>query len=81
LLAPVPGTPACKAGPLERMSKTKKNCLVIGDSVSLGYTPFLAKALADVCVVHHGPSGGDGGAEDTAYGRECLDYFLANPDG
>ena len=27
------------------------------------------------------PSGGDGGAEETAYGLACLDYFLSNPDG
>jgi hypothetical protein len=50
------------------MSTTKKNCLITGDSVSLGYTPFLAAALADICVVQHAPAGGDGGAEETAYG-------------
>ena len=32
-------------------------------------------------IVQHAPFGGDGGAEDTAYGLECLDYFLSNPDG
>lgn len=78
---PVPGTPACKPGPLNRMSTTKKNCLIIGDSVSLGYTPFLTAALAEDCVVQHAPDGGDGGAEETAYGLECLDTFLSNPDG
>ena len=79
--SPRPGVPVCKPGPLNRMSATTKNCLVIGDSVSLGYTPFLAAALAEDCVVQHGPDGGDGGAEETAYGLECLDYFLSNPDG
>ena len=62
----VPGTPACKSGPLNRLTAGKKNCLIIGDSVSLGYTPFLTTALAADCVVQHGPSGGDGGAEETA---------------
>jgi hypothetical protein len=66
----VPGTPACKSGPLHRLAAGKRNCLVIGDSVSLGYAPFLATALAADCVVQHGPSGGDGGAEETAYGLE-----------
>jgi acyl-CoA thioesterase-1 len=75
------GTPACKPGAMNRMSKTKKNCLIIGDSVSLGYTPFLTAALAEDCVVQHAPDGGDGGAEETAYGLECLDSFLSNPDG
>ena len=78
---PSPGVPACKPGALNRLSTTKKNCLVIGDSVSLGYTPFLTAALAADCVVQHAPSGGDGGAEETAYGLECLDSFLSNPDG
>ena len=79
--AAVPGMPACKPGPLHRMSDTKKNCLIIGDSVSLGYTPFLTAALAEDCVVQHAPDGGDGGAEETAYGLECLDSFLSSPDG
>lgn len=79
--AAVPGTPACKPGPLNRMSTTKRNCLIIGDSVSIGYTPFLTAALAEDCVVQHAPAGGDGGAEETAYGLECLDSFLSNPDG
>ena len=78
---PVPGTPVCKPGPLNRLSTTRKNCLVLGDSVSLGYTPFLTTALADDCVVQHAPNGGDGGAEETGYGLECLDSFLSNPDG
>ena len=78
---PVPGTPVCKPGPLNRLSTTRKNCLVLGDSVSLGYTPFLTTALADDCVVQHAPDGGDGGAEETGYGLEGLDSFLSNPDG
>lgn len=48
-IAAVPGKPVCKPGPPERLSKTMKNCLVIGDSVSIGYTPFLASVLAEDC--------------------------------
>ena len=55
--------------------------LVIGDSVSLGYTPAVATLLADVALVQHAPWGGDGGAEETAYGIQCLDYWLRGPAG
>jgi len=38
-------------------------------------------ALADVALVQHSPWGGDGGAEETAYGWQCLEYLLRAPDG
>jgi hypothetical protein len=63
------------------MDKTRKNVLVIGDSVSIGYTPFVAKAMAADALVQHAPWGGDGGAEETAYGAQCLDYFTHAPNG
>jgi hypothetical protein len=64
------------------MSTTKKNVLIIGDSVSIGYTPWIAKHLADVASVQHSPlDTRDGGAEETAYGIECLDYMLRSPAG
>ena len=31
--------------------------------------------------VQHSPWGGDGGAEETHYGWECLEYLLSAPDG
>lgn len=37
--------------------------------------------MADVALVQHSPWGGDGGAEETHYGWECLEYLLAAPDG
>jgi hypothetical protein len=58
-----------------------KNVLVIGDSVSLGWTPPLAELLKEEALVQHSPGGGDGGAEETAYGLQCLDYFLRSPNG
>jgi len=79
--APVAGTPACKAGPLAPFKAGGKSVLVIGDSVSIGFNPSLTAALAAEAHVQHSPSGGDGGAEETAYGLECLEYFLATPDG
>jgi hypothetical protein len=71
----------CKSGPPLPMSTTKKNVLWIGDSLSLGMIPIVASNLSDIALVQHAPWGGDGGAEETAYGVRCLDYFLASPSG
>eukprot|EP01047_Picozoa_sp_COSAG01_P002365 COSAG01_NODE_63_length_29632_cov_270.650662_14_plen_463_part_00 len=79
--AAVQGKCVCKPGAPQPMSTTKKNVLVIGDSVSIGYTPAVASLLADVALVQHAPWGGDGGAEETAYGIQCLDYWLRGPSG
>ena len=75
------GVQVCKQGAPLPMASDKKNVLVLGDSVSIGYTPFVNAALADVALVQHSPWGGDGGAEETHYGWECLDFLLAAPDG
>lgn len=40
-----PGRSVCKPGPHLPYSTTLKNVLVIGDSVSIGYTPYVAQAL------------------------------------
>eukprot|EP00957_Ditylum_brightwellii_P103579 7891848-Ditylum_brightwellii.AAC.1 len=37
--------------------------------------------MANTTLVQHAPWGGDGGAEETAYGLQCLDYFLRAPNG
>ena len=34
-----------------------------------------------MALVQHAPWGGDGGAEETAYGLQCLDYWLRSPAG
>jgi hypothetical protein len=58
------------------------NVLIIGDSVSIGYTPLVATAMAKVALVQHSPfDHRDGGAEETAYGVQCLDQFLRSPGG
>lgn len=73
---------SCKPGPVLPFSTSLKNVLIIGDSVSIGYTPFVNQALADIAMVQHAPwDVSDGGAEETAYGLQCLKYFLASPSG
>lgn len=75
------GVCVCKPGPSLPMDPTRKNVVVIGDSVSIGYTPFVAEVLAKKALVQHSPWGGDGGAEETAYGLQCIDYFTRSPSG
>lgn len=78
---PVPGVCVCKPGAALPFSTTKKNIIIIGDSVSIGYTPHVAELMESVALVQHAPWGGDGGAEETAYGLQCLDYWLHSPAG
>lgn len=51
-----------------------KNVLIIGDSISIGYTPFVEKALAPDIVVIHNP--GNGG--NTRRGLDSLDVWTNN---
>ena len=72
----------CKPGAMAPPSATLKNVLVIGDSLSIGYTPPLAANLSDVAQVVHAPwDVTDGGAEESQYLNQCLDYFLTSPSG
>eukprot|EP01009_Symbiontida_sp_KSa7_P010110 NODE_919_length_722_cov_1398.246657_g710_i0.p1 GENE.NODE_919_length_722_cov_1398.246657_g710_i0~~NODE_919_length_722_cov_1398.246657_g710_i0.p1 ORF type:complete len:222 (+),score=57.26 NODE_919_length_722_cov_1398.246657_g710_i0:30-668(+) len=67
----------CTPGVKDPPSTTLPNCLVIGDSVSIGYTGVVVKELQSVCKVQHGPYDvADGGAGSTAYGQACLDNWL-----
>jgi len=76
------GAQVCKSGPSQPYSTTLKNVIIIGDSVSIGYTPYVNNALATTAFVQHAPwDTSDGGAEETAYGVQCLDYFLHSPAG
>jgi hypothetical protein len=45
----------CKPGMRLPMSTTLKNVLIIGDSLSIGYTPYVANLLEDVALVQHAP--------------------------
>lgn len=49
------GVSVCKPGAVLPMSTTKKNILIIGDSVSIGYTPWVAQHMSDVALVQHSP--------------------------
>ena len=76
------GKSVCKSGAALPPSKTLPNVLIVGDSVSIGYTPYVAKLMEHVALVQHSPYDvWDGGAEETAYGVQCLDYFLRSPQG
>ncbi|KAK3723794.1 hypothetical protein QZH41_007103 [Actinostola sp. cb2023] len=68
----------CKPGPAIHTTANKK-CLVIGDSVSIGYTAWVRSALQDRCDVYHAPwDTSDGGALDTKYAIKCLRLFLTS---
>ncbi len=72
----------CKPGADIAPSTTLKNLLVIGDSLSIGYTPPLAQNLSDIAQVVHAPwDTSDGGAEESAYLDQCLETFLTSPSG
>ncbi len=47
--------------------------LIIGDSISMGYTPYVAEALADAAEVVHNP----GNAGDTSHTAANLEAWLA----
>jgi len=64
------------------LDPTRKNVIIIGDSLTIGYTPIVAQLLADIAFVQHAPWDlKDGGAEETAYGLQCIDQWLASPSG
>lgn len=75
------GQQVCKSGGPLPLSRTLPNVIILGDSVSIGYEPKVAALMKTTALVQHSPWGGDGGAEETHYGWECLDFLLAAPDG
>lgn len=76
------GQPVCKFGAPLPFSKTLPNILIVGDSVSIGYTPKVAAHMSSLALVQHSPwDVRDGGAEETAYGVTCLPYMLRSPTG
>ena len=61
------GQPVCKPGAPLPFAKTLPNVLIIGDSVSIGYTPKVAAHMAAIALVQHSPwDVMDGGAEEAA---------------
>ena len=72
---------ASQTGPYLPFSTTLKNVMIVGDSVSIGYTPKVAAVMAPKALVQHSPWGGDGGAEETLFGARCIDNLVRAPDG
>jgi len=75
------GDEVCKTGPPLPYDPTRKNILIVGDSVSIGYTPVVAALMNESSFVQHSPWGGDGGAEESLYGFRCIDNLIRAPDG
>jgi len=73
------GLCCCGPGPTT-ISATKKNVLIVGDSVSGGYIHYVKAALANVSNVQHGPDNTGGGmADNAAYGALCSNHFVRTP--
>ncbi len=53
--------------------QSTKNVLIIGDSISIGYTPFIQKALTGVNVEHNEGNGGS-----TNRGVQSIEKWLGN---
>jgi hypothetical protein len=66
----------CTPGARYPPSATQPSVIVIGDSVSEGYQPPLAAALADAAFVQHSPWSVGGGADDVGNGVNCEEEFL-----
>lgn len=52
----------------------KPKILIVGDSISLGYTPFVQKNLKNIADVSHN----QGNARDTGTGLENIEAWIAN---
>ena len=66
----------CTPGPMDPPSPDLPSAIIIGDSVSIGYTPHLQTLLSSKVQVQHAPSAGGGGADDTPYGLQCIVHPL-----
>ncbi|WP_296702905.1 SGNH/GDSL hydrolase family protein [Algoriphagus sp.] len=54
----------------------KPKILIIGDSISIGYTPFVEEKFGDQAVVKHNP----GNAQHTGTGLEKIEEWIGNED-
>jgi hypothetical protein len=71
----------CAPGPpAGSLSADLPNIVVIGDSVSIGWTPVLRQLLRGKATVVHNPNSGDGGARSTSDMLQCLKYRLSTAD-
>ena len=77
-----PVNQCCKPGPAKPMSTKLPNCIILGDSVSIGYNGIVTELLAKECQVQHAPwDTSDGGAGSTGSAVACLDNYLVTEAG
>jgi lysophospholipase L1-like esterase len=55
--------------------QTPKNVLIVGDSISIGYTPFIQKALTGINIVHNPGNGGS-----TVRGVQSIEKWLRDTE-
>jgi lysophospholipase L1-like esterase len=55
--------------------QTPKNVLIVGDSISIGYTPFIQKALTGINIVHNPGNGGS-----TVRGVQSIEKWLGDTE-
>jgi len=67
----------CKPGPPLASNKQLPNCLLIGDSITLGSSYSVAAALESKCTVQVAPFSKGGAALDSRYGLECMKFLLS----
>jgi lysophospholipase L1-like esterase len=86
--SPVGKYTVCSTGAPFPLSPAKKNVLIIGDSVSNGYTleatpgTNVPDLLSGVALAQHAPfSPGSGGAGPTSHGLDCLEVYLQLASG
>lgn len=61
---------------LTSLTEKKPKILIIGDSISIGYTPFVKKHFSDRAIVLHNP----GNAQHTGTGLEKVKQWVDNED-
>ncbi|XP_022809635.1 uncharacterized protein LOC111346630 [Stylophora pistillata] len=67
----------CSPGPPLGVNPLFKNCLIIGESISLGYLTTVKGELKGLCQVQHAPFAKGSGAVDSRYGLQCLSMMLS----
>ena len=74
--ANVSATQVCTPGAKLPPSATQPSVIVVGDSVSEGYQPYVTANISDVAFVQHSPWSVGGGADDVFNGLNCEEEFM-----
>ena len=73
-----PASFVCAPGPTDwPASSALPRVVVVGDSVSLGWTPVLKALINATHFVTHSPASGDGGARSTSSALHCMPYLTS----